>query len=145
MLSRRELSETQIRRRLATKGFGPDDVESAVARLKEERAIDDARVAGAIARTQTSVKGRGKLRVRQELMRAGISSSVAKEALADAFDDLDADALLEAAIRKRLRGTADLADDRTFQRMYRYLVAQGFEHDHVMRALNRRRRSESSG
>ena len=73
MLARRELSEAQIRQRLQRRGHALDEIDSAIERLKSERAIDDARVAGAIARTETSLKRRGRLRVAQELARAGIA------------------------------------------------------------------------
>ena len=60
MLGRRELSEQQVRQRLARKAYTPDEIDEAVARLREERAINDQRVAEAIARTETGVRKRGK-------------------------------------------------------------------------------------
>ena len=65
MLARRELSEAQIRQRLQRREHDPDAIDAAVHRLREERAIDDARVAGSIARTETAIKRRGRLRVRR--------------------------------------------------------------------------------
>jgi len=140
LLARRELSEAQVRQRLARKGFEGDAVDEAIAKLKAERAIDDARVAEAIARTETAVKRRGKLRVRRRIESAGISSAEARRAVNEAFGDIDADALLEAALAKRLRATASIKDDREFQRLYRYLIGQGFESDQVIRILQRRRK-----
>jgi len=140
MLARRELSETQVRQRLARKGHDADAVDAAIARLREERAIDDARVAEAIARTETSVRRRGKLRVRMQIERAGIAKAIAKQAIDTVFDAIDDAALLEASLRKRLRGRETIADDREFQRLYRYLVGQGFESDRVLAALKARRR-----
>jgi len=140
LLARRELSEAQVRQRLARKGFEDDAVDEAIAKLKAERAIDDARVAEAIARTETAVKRRGKLRVRRRIESAGISSAEARRAVNEAFGDIDADALLEAALAKRLRATASIKDDREFQRLYRYLIGQGFESDQVIRILQRRRK-----
>ena len=64
MLSRRELSEAQVRQRLARKDHPADDIDAAITRLREERAIDDVRVAETIARTETSIHRRGKIRVR---------------------------------------------------------------------------------
>jgi regulatory protein len=139
LLARRELSERQVRQRLARKGHDEAAIEAAVARLREERAIDDARVAEAIARTETAVKRRGKLRVRMQIERAGIAKATAKRAVDDVFDTIDDEALLETSLQKRLRGRETIADDREFQRLYRYLTGQGFDHDRVMRALERRR------
>ena len=140
MLARRELSEHQVRERLARKGHEDDAIEVAIARLREERALDDARVAEAIARTETSIRRRGKLRVRMQIQRAGIDKSIAKRAVDDVFGTIDDEALIEASLSKRLRGRETIADDREFQRLYRYLAGQGFESDRIMKLLATRRR-----
>src|SRR5262245_58874157 len=140
MLARRELSEAQVRQRLGRSGYDEDEVDQAVERLKAERAIDDARVADAIARTETSVKKRGKARVRRQIESAGISTDQARRAVRDAFEEIDPDALLDAALAKRLRGSQTITDDRHFQRLYRYLAGQGFEADQIMKALEKRRK-----
>jgi regulatory protein len=140
MLGRRELSEKQVRERLARKAYEPDEIDEAVARLREERAINDQRVAEAIARMETGIRKRGKVRVRMQLERAGIPKETAKQAIDSVFEGIDDEALIEASLRKRLRGREAIADDREFQRLFRYLVGQGFESDRVMQALRARRR-----
>jgi len=134
MLGRRELSEAQVRQRLARKEHEEAAIDEAVARLLEDRAIDDTRVAEAIARTETSYRKRGKLRVKRKIESAGIASATAKHAVDDVFGALDADALLESALAKRLR-SGGISDDREFNRLYRYLVGQGFESDRVLARL----------
>ena len=140
LLARRELSEQQVRQRLARKGHEADAINDAIARLRDERAIDDERVAEAIARTETAVRRRGKLRVRMQIARAGIAKATATRAVDEVFGAIDDDALLEASLAKRLRGRDTIADDREFQRLYRYLIGQGFESDRALKALNARRR-----
>ena len=140
MLARRELSEKQVRDRLARKGHESDTIDDAVARLRAERALDDARVAEAIARTETGIRRRGKLRVQMQIQRAGIDKSTAKHAVDQVFDTIDDNALIEASLQKRLRGHDTIADDREFQRLYRYLAGQGFESDRIMKLLSARRK-----
>jgi regulatory protein len=135
MLGRRELSEKQVRERLARKAYEPDEIDEAVTRLREERAINDQRVAEAIARMETGIRKRGKVRVRMQLERAGIPKETAKQAIDSVFEGIDDEALIEASLRKRLRGRDVIADDREFQRLFRYLVGQGFESDRVMKTL----------
>jgi len=137
MLGRRELSEAQIRQRLARREHDPEAIDAAVARLLEERAIDDARVAGAIARTETGIRKRGRLRVRRKIESAGISPATARRAIDEVFGALDDEDLLESALAKRLRGGASIADQREFNRLYRYLVGQGFEPDRVLARLKK--------
>jgi regulatory protein len=137
MLALRELSEAQVRQRLARRGESQDAIDDAVARLKSERSIDDERVAGAIARTQSSGRSRGRRRVLQQIEAAGISRSIASKVVEEVFRDLDPDALLTASLAKRLRGRERIADDREFQRLFRYLSAQGFDSDRILAHLRR--------
>jgi regulatory protein len=139
MLARRELSEQQVRQRLARRSHDRDAVDQAVARLKEERAIDDARTAGAIARTETSIKRRGKFRVQRKIESAGIASATAKQAVDEVFATIDDRALIEAALARRLRGRDLVKDEVEFARLYRYLIGQGFEADRVVRILESHR------
>src|SRR5881396_1758661 len=140
MLARRELSEAQVRQRLARKDHDAEAIDAAVARLRDERALDDGRVAEAIARTETSIRRRGKLRVRMQIERAGIAKAVAKQAVDAVFDTIDDEALIEASLKKRLRGRDTIADDREYQRLYRYLAGQGFESERIVKLLTARRR-----
>ena len=59
----------------------------------------------------------------------------------EVFGSLDADDLLESALAKRLRRGADIADEREFNRLYRYLVGQGFEPQQVLTRLKKHRSS----
>jgi regulatory protein len=142
MLGRRELSEAQLRERLARRGYDAGAIDDAVARLSAERAIDDVRVAESIVRTATSVRRRGKLRVGLALERAGIAAATARKAVDEAFATIDEDAYIEAAIIKRLHGRDTIADDREYQRLYRYLVNQGFDSDRILTRLTARKRSD---
>jgi regulatory protein len=138
MLARRELSEVQVRQRLLRRGHLPEDIESAVARLKSERAIDDVRVAEAIARTEVTLHRHGRLRVDRRLQSAGVAPATARRAVDQIYDELDPESLLGAALDKRLRGRDGISDQKEFQRLYRYLLGQGFESDKVLALLRRR-------
>ena len=142
MLSRRELSERQVRQRLARLGYGPDAIADAVGRLKEERSIDDARVAASIARSESSMRRRGRVRARQRLQAAGIADAVAERAVEEAYAEVDVDALLAAALDRRMAGAPTIASERELGRLYRHLVGRGFERDRVMKALKERYRAD---
>jgi regulatory protein len=141
LLARRELSNAQVRQRLSRR-HAADLVDAAIARLTVERAIDDVRVAEAIARTQTAVRGRGRQRVRLEIERAGIDKATARRVVDEVFAELDDDALLDAALKRHLRSDTGIRDDRQFARLYRRLVAEGFDADRVLASLKRCKRDE---
>ncbi len=138
MLARRELSQAQVRQRLTRRGYDDHAIDEAIARLRDERALDDDRAAEAIAHTETSVKRRGRLRVTRQIENAGIPTAAAKRAVDEIFGKLDENALLEASLARRLRSVERVEDDRQFRRLYRYLTAQGFEPDRVIRVLKAR-------
>ena len=139
LLSRRELSEAQLRQRLARRGHEPESIDTVIARLKADRSIDDARVAEVIARSETSLRKRGPHRVRRRIEAAGIASATAKAAVDAAFRDIDDGALMAAALDKRLRGRTTIADEREFQRLYRFMIGQGFDSDRVLALLRTRK------
>ncbi len=136
LLSARELSETQLRARLARRQFDPDDIDAAVARLTADRTLDDRRVALALARMESAIKHRGRARVIQKVRQAGISAALADEAVREVFEDVDEGELLARALERWLRGQAvrDL-DERGRARIVRGLMAQGFALERILKKL----------
>ena len=139
MLARREFSEAAVRQRLAQRGHDAAAIEPAIDQLKRQGAVNDERVAEIIARSETSLKHRGKLRVTRAIEGAGIASNIARRVVDQIFDGIDSEELLERSLARRLRGGRPISDEREFRRLYRYLVAQGFESVHVLKALSAKR------
>jgi len=139
MLARRELSEAQVRERLTRRQHDPNDIDAAIIRLKADRSLDDERVAGAIARSETNLKKRGRLRVTRSIESAGIAPSIARRVVDETFATIDPEALLATALARRRRGRTKPVDEREFRRLYRALVTQGFEPDRVLAILRKHR------
>jgi regulatory protein len=137
MLARRELSEAQVRVRLERRQFEDEEIDTAVARLRREGALDDRRTAVACARTEAHVKRHGRLRALRQLEALGIARTVARAAVAEVFADVDEDSLLARALDRRLRPGARL-DRAAVRRVQRYLLTQGFEASQVNAALRSR-------
>ena len=106
MLSRRELSEAQIRIRLARKKFEDDEIETAVEQLRRDGTVNDRRVALAAARLESTIRHRGRARVIQKLRSLGIDGDVIESAVNEVFEEVDEGALLDRAFERRLRGKA---------------------------------------
>ena len=144
LLAGRELSEAQLRTRLERREFESGDVDAALARLRQEGALDDLRTARACARTEAHVKRHGRRRALRQMQAFGIAPGIAQQAVAEVFADLDEDELLARALEKRLRGSASI-DNATARRVQRYLLAQGFEAARVNAALRQRIRRARHG
>ena len=136
MISRRDLSEAQIRTRLARKEFEDDDIEAAIARLRQDGTINDRRVALAAARLESTIRHRGRARVIQKLRTLGIAAEVVESAVNAVFEEVDENALLDRAFERRLRAHApkDL-DEKGRARIVRGLAGQGFSIDAILRRL----------
>jgi regulatory protein len=138
LLGRRELSEAQLRARLARREFDEEAIEAAIARLLREGSLDDRRTAVACARTEAHVKRHGRLRAVRAIEALGIARPVARAAVAEAFAELDEDLLLAQAIERRLRRDSGTPTAATMHRLHRYLLAQGFEAARVVVVIRSR-------
>ena len=136
LLSIRELSETQLRSRLTRRKLDPDDIDTAIARLRTDGTLNDRRVALALARMESAIKHRGRARVIQKVRQAGIDGDIAADAVREVFEDVDENALLDRALERRLRGKSprDL-DERGRARVVRALAAQGFSLERILEKL----------
>ena len=136
LLSRRELSEAQVRTRLARKQFEDDDIEAAIERLRQDGTLNDRRVALAAARLESTVRHRGRARVIQKLRTLGIDGDLAASAVNEVFAEVDEGALLDRALTRRLRGqTPKELDQKARARVVRGLAGQGFAIDAILKRL----------
>jgi regulatory protein len=140
MLGRRELSAKMLRERLLEREHNREDVDRAIELLIENKALDDARVAGAYVRTALKVKGRGRLRIQRELQVMGIEKEVAAQALAEAFGEVDERTLIAKALQKKLRGNQKIATPAEYARVFQFLMRQGFSPATVTAVLRSRRK-----
>jgi regulatory protein len=132
LLGRRDYSRAEITSRLLARGYAPEDVDAAVARLAEEGAIDDHRAAAAHVRTAARLKQRGRLRIRRELEARGIPKAIAADALAALPAEDDLAAIRRLIARKPLPPDASPAERR---RLFSQLLRRGFEAGAIAKAL----------
>lgn len=132
-LGYRPRSEKEVRDRLRQKGYGPEAIDQAVAKVAGWGYLDDAN----FARLWVDGRGgsRGRRLLEQELRHKGVERETAREALDEAALD-ERGAALEAG-RKRLRqiGGDDPAAAR--RRLGAYLARRGYGYDTVRTVLER--------
>ena len=94
-------STAELRRKLRAKQFDRQTIEETLARLRDEKWLDDERYAAAYVRSRVS-KNKGRLRIRRELMVAGVDDDTIDQAVGanvNADDERERAAL---TARKRL-------------------------------------------
>ena len=141
MLARRELSERQVRERLARREFPEEEAAAAVDRLTAQGALNDARVAGAMARLEILTKRHGRRRAERQMQAAGLAPALIRDALDTVLATADPAELITSALARRLRHGQTIEDDRHFQRLFRYLVGQGFSPGDALATLKAAKRS----
>ncbi len=131
-------SEAELRRKLRSKKFDKEAIDATIARLRDERWLDDERFAASFVRTRAQ-KRIGRLRIKRELSAAGVSDEAAERALAENFDPEREEEALAAAYEKRARvlvrrhGEEFLASEEGRAKLTAWLVQKGFELDAVLR------------
>jgi len=134
LLGRRDYTSAELSTRLIDRGYPAEDVADAIKTLIADGIVNDARVAAAHVRTSTRVKGRGRLRVKGELMARGLSRQAIDEALS-AVDTVDErEALVRILKRKKYPDRPTMAER---QRMYQHLMRRGFAGDLIRSVLGR--------
>lgn len=132
LLARREHSVAELRERLLRRfGAEADAVEPELARLVDERLLDDTRFAEACVRMHRN-RGHGPLRVLHELARRGVDSGLAEQVVASRDAEWIA---LARAWRKRRFGAAMPTGAAEWQRQARHLQGRGFDAEQVQQAL----------
>ena len=136
ILGRRMYSESELRGKLADRGYTDEEIDEAVKKLKEYGFLDDAAYAAALVE-RAAAKNQSKKALLFELNRRGIDRETAMdaaEALPGASDALD------ELIRARLKGT--IPDRALTEKTYRYLAGKGFAPGEIRAALRRYTRGE---
>lgn len=101
-------------------------------KLAELRLIDDRRYAARLAEYYSCTKKFGKYRARQEMLRRGISSALAEEALAE-YEDDSVERLRELVERKYERR---LTDRKSAEKVKAALVRQGYSFSDIKAVLD---------
>jgi len=127
-LGRRMRTESELRRLMQSRvepgARGDAVVSTVVARLKEQRYLDDQSFAETYARLRQQNEKLGARRVRQSLSQKGVSAKIANEAIEARYSDTNEEALARQHLeRKRIRKPEN---EKETARVMRRLVAAGF-------------------
>jgi SOS response regulatory protein OraA/RecX len=87
-----------------------------LARLRQEKMIDDARYALDFARSHANVRRQGRHRIARELRMRGVADPHIEAAVAQVFTETDETALVRKVIERRLRAARKSGETRDFKR-----------------------------
>lgn len=115
----------------------PDGCEDRIlAKLEQERFLDETRYAHAFARDKFRYNRWGSQRIALELTLRGIDADTVADALTEITEE-DSDATLEQLLRKKLQTVKAKSDYDLFLKLLRYSVSRGYPKEQAHRCLRR--------
>jgi len=140
-LMRRAHSTFELRTYLERRATESEAVRRVLARLKQEKLLDDSRYALDFARARATSRRQGARRITHELRKRGVPDRFIDEAITQVFADIDEAAVVRKVIERRMRYARGGLDARPFDAkktasLYRTLVRAGFDPGVVRRELN---------
>ncbi|MRR57656.1 MAG: regulatory protein RecX [Deltaproteobacteria bacterium] len=139
LLSRRDHSEAELRRKLSPKGFSAEALDEAMTRLKDAGYLDDRRFAGSFAEAAIR-NGRGYgFRLRLELSRRGIQDEIIEDTLTALGDEFDEITTLSELMARKFEGfDPQQAEERQKRRVISYFQRRGFSLAAIVRVFRDR-------
>jgi regulatory protein len=138
LLQFRARSVAELRGKLRLKG-APAEVEAVIARLSDQKLLDDADFARQFARARVLGAGASRRRIVLELRRKGVAPAVADEAV-DSLEEtegIDTSASIHRVAAKKWKSLAALDDFTRKRRLYAFLARRGFDPDEIRGALDK--------
>lgn len=127
-LGRRMRSVAELKRlmrnRVAHQANGPEMIEAVVARLKEQRYLNDAGYAAQYSSFRKENEKFGRMRVVQDLKAKGVHPEVIERAVAGTYEGVDEEQLARDFLRRKR--VAQPADQKQAARVFRTLARAGF-------------------
>jgi regulatory protein len=133
----RARSVAELRKKLLEKGADRAEIDEVIARLLDQKILDDADFARQFARTKLLGAGASRFRIAQELARKGVARPIAAAAIAALEEDegLDLSASVHRAAEKKWKSLATLDELTRKRRLYAYLARRGFNPDEIREAM----------
>src|ERR1700722_461741 len=134
-LMRRAYSVFEMRTYLERRSEDATLARHVVARIRQEKFLDDARYALEFARTHARTRRQGRYRIARELRARGVPDRYIEGAIEQTFAETDETALVQKVIARRLRALRGPLDQKKLASLYRMLQRAGFDSQLIHREL----------
>lgn len=130
LLSKRDYSKQELRRKLSQKEYTDEEIEQAIEKAQAHNWQSDERFCSAFIRYR-SLQGIGPRRLKQELRLKGIEDWLISQELENA--EIDWFKLAEQVFEKK---TPTHWDIKAKQKMWRFMLSRGFNNDHFSHLMD---------
>lgn len=137
LLAAKPRSIGELRERLLEKLWTDEAiVDAVIEKLKEYKYLDDDQFARQLADSKLRQKPQGKRRLQQSMSQKKLDKETVESAIAQAFEKMPEDELIDQAIAKRVRlkGKPETREDA--KKFYDHLLRQGFGFDLIREKMS---------
>jgi regulatory protein len=134
-LMRRAYSVFEMRTYLERRAEDAALARNVVARIRQEKLVDDERYALEFARLHARTRRQGRYRIQRELRARGVPDKHIEAAIEQTFAETDETALVRKVIERRLRAARGPMDQKKVASLYRMLQRSGFDSQLIQREL----------
>jgi regulatory protein len=124
-LARRDQSASELRRALELKGHSADAIEHTLARLAQERLLDDQAFAERFARRALG-RGLGSRRIAAALGTRGVARELVRAGVERARSDTPEELVVDRLAQRYWQCHARIEPERRLRRLWAYLLRRGF-------------------
>lgn len=130
-LSRRLHSQAELRRKLLRKEYDPETVETALQDMVRLGYLDDRRFAATKTLSAIQHKQHGKRRAYLELLKSGVTSELANQAVNEVYDQTDSAGIARRLAMKKAPSLRKLEPAVARRRLAAHLLRRGFEYEAI--------------
>lgn len=135
ILSRRMISERDLKRKLSAARKSPATRDEAMAHLKRYGFYDDSRYAAAFIRSQMARGVKSRLYLKQKLWEKGIDKEIAERAIETELESFDEESAVMELAKKKFKSLRHLPMDKARNRLISFLRGKGFSWDIINSAV----------
>ncbi len=134
-LMRRPHSVHEMKKLLQRRATSELLAQVVLARLKENKLVDDSRYAKQFARQRTEIRRQGKFRIARDLRARGIPDRHIEAAIAESTNEAAEGAAVRQRIQRKLKLFRGPLDQKKIASLYGTLLRAGFPSDVIRREL----------
>jgi regulatory protein len=136
ILSRRMVSERELRRKLTEEKRPANIREEVITQLKHYGFLDDLKFAASFVRTQIAHGPKSKMFLKQKLREKGIQDEIALQAIEAEFGGIDEVDAVKAIAAKKYNTVKYLPAQKAKSRVINFLRSRGFPWDIIRQAID---------
>ena len=136
LCARSEQAEGDLRKKLHDWALSPNDADTVITRLKQERYLDNERYAHAYCRDKLRFNGWGRIKIAFMLRGKGIEQEYIDAAFAE-IDEEQYAAILNDALVAKAKTLSDKSDEQVRASLLRFASSRGFEPSIIFPAIER--------